>query len=201
MKAINILVFVWLLILSASKAQSKAETELKALQQKFLSIDNISAEFTQLTNGKLNLKGKFFYKKGNNFKLEAGNLIVVSNGKTNWNYNKGEDKVIISDYDSSSPSIFSINKFIEDYPGQCNISLQNDNGRNALVLVPRKYSLNFKTAKIIPNKIDLIDQLNIEDANGTIIKIEFSNYMLNKKLNSSFFTFNPPKGSKIIDLR
>ena len=69
---------------------------LKKLQENFNSLKDFSADLVQLNNGKINLEGKIFFKKENNLRLELKNLIIVSDGKTNWNYNKRLKKVIIS---------------------------------------------------------------------------------------------------------
>lgn len=190
-----------LLLITSTFAQRDAESILTTLQQKFRSTNDISAWFVQSINGKVNLKGKFFYKKENNFKLELNNLSIISNGITSWNFNKKENKVIISDYDQSDPSILSLNKFIEDYPKQCSLKLDNENGKDILVLIPKKSGMSFKSVKISVNPDDLIERMSIEDLNGSVIQIEFSHYQLDKKLSNSFFTFTPPKGSKVIDLR
>ncbi len=190
-----------LLLFSSSFAQKDAESLLKNLQQKFNSTSDISAAFVQSLNGKVNLKGKFYYMKEDNFKLELKGLEIISNGKTSWSYNKRENKVIISNYDASDPSILSLNKFVDEYPGQCNLKLEDESGKSMLVLVPKKPGLNFKSVKIETGPGGLIEKMYIEDLSGSEIQIEFSNYQLNKKLSSSFFTFTPPKGSKVIDLR
>ena len=68
---------------------------LKNLQSSFDSLKDFSADFVQLNNGKVNIEGKFFFKKENKLRLELKNLIIVSDGKTNWNYNKRQKKVIM----------------------------------------------------------------------------------------------------------
>ena len=174
---------------------------LKSLRQKFNSITDISAEFTQSSNGRANLSGKFFYKKKNNLRLELKNLVIMSDGETSWNYNKKENKVIISSYDENDPSILSLTKIINEYPQRCTVDLQKDNGKNILVLTPKSTGINFKSVKIWIGPEDLIQKMEVLDLNNTAIQISFSNYQLNKKLPNSFFTFTPPKGSKVIDLR
>ena len=47
----------------SSFAQDDAETVLKNIQNKFNTIDDLSAELSQLVNGEVNLKGKVYYKK------------------------------------------------------------------------------------------------------------------------------------------
>lgn len=201
MKRIIFLLTGLLIISSTSFSQSSSNQLLKTLQNKFNSINDLSADFKQSTNGKINLAGKFFYKKENDLRLELKNLMIVSDGTTNWSYNKKENKVIISNYDPSDPSIISLKKIIEDYPAKCEVSDEKENGNNVLVLKPGKPGMNFKIAKIYINSAELVQKIILTDQNNALIQIEFSNYKLNQKLNNSTFTFIPPKGSKVIDLR
>ncbi len=182
-------------------SQSGGDQLLKSLQSKFNSINDLSADFKQSTNGKINLAGKFFYKKENDLRLELKNLLIVSDGTTNWNYNKKENKVIISNYDPSDPSMISLKRIIDEYPAKCTVTNEKENGNNILILKPGKPGMNFKIAKLYINTEDLVQKIVLTDQNDALIKIEFSNYKLNQKLNNSTFTFIPPKGSKVIDLR
>ena len=190
-----------LLLTASAFAQSSADKLLKALQDKFKSAKNVSADFVQATNGKVTLTGKFFYEKENKLRLEFKNLLLVTDGKTSWNYNKRENKVIISSYNPDDPSYFSLKQIIEGYPSKCDVSLENDNGSNVLVLTPNKPGLNFKTAKIWINSESLISKIILTDQNDALIQVSFSNYKINSSISKTFFTFTPPKGSKVIDLR
>ncbi len=83
-----------------------AESVLKSLQNKFDSITDLSADVTQKSNGKSSLSGKMYFKKENNLRIEFGNQTIVADGKTSWNYNKKDKKVIISDYDEAGSGLF-----------------------------------------------------------------------------------------------
>ena len=194
-------IFAIIFLLSINMIAQNDNNILQSMQNKFNSLSDISANFVQLTNGRVNLKGKFLYKKKNLLKLEIKNISIISNGTTNWNYNKAQNKVIISNYDSSSPSIFSINQIVNDYPAKCKVTEEKIKQQVVLKLVPKSSTLNFTQAKIWLNELNLIKTLEVIDNTGNSIKIEFSNYRLNKKLPKSEFIFTPPKGSNVIDLR
>jgi len=177
------------------------ENLLNSLQKKFNSASNFSAEFQQLTNDKQNLVGKFYYKKENKIRLELKNLLIVSNGNTTWNYNEKENKVIINNYNDDDPSILSLNKIINDYPEECTIKEIQEKGINKIILTPKTNNLNFKNAELYVNSQNFIDKVIIEDLNGNKITIIFSNYILNKNLSDSYFSFKSPKGTQVIDIR
>lgn len=183
-------------------AQGNNSGLLKEVQHKFNSIHSIFADFVQKSNGEINLSGKFYFMQRNNIRLELKNSLIVSNGKTNWNYNKLQKKVIISAYDSTDASALSLRNIIFNYPDKCLVSdVSNDTSKILKFTAKQDVSLNFKEAKIYINKDYLPYKILIDNPNNNLIEIDFSNYHLNGNLSASFFKFVPPKGSSIVDLR
>lgn len=176
---------------------------LKELQNKFDSVSNFSADFIQKIDDNINLSGKIFFKKENKIRLETKNSIIISNGETNWNYNSNQNKVIITEYEESDPSVFSLNKMIYDYPKECEISESINKDLNVLTFIPKENStLNFDSAKFYLNAQNLIERVEIKGLSSRgLIKINFSNYKLNQNLPDSKFSFSPPEGSSVLDLR
>ena len=174
---------------------------LKKIQDEYSSILSFSADFTQYSQNSKKLMGKLFYKKENNLRIETGSSTIVSNGSTNWNYNRKQNKVIITSYDDSDASMFSFNKIIFDFPSGSKVETDgNDN--NVLILIPDENSdLNFAQAKLWINNDDLVKKIEITGKDNSQITIELSNYKMNQNLSDSQFSFTPPEGSRVIDLR
>ncbi len=192
--------FVLFFLFQSIKAQD-AEL-LKGLQDHFNSIKDFSADLVQLNNGRVNLKGKIFFKKENNLRLELKNIIIVSDGKTNWNYNKKLKKVIISNYDKNDPSVLSLKRIIFDYPAKCEVSETVEKGENVLVLKPRPDSgINADLIKIWINKENNVSRVSASGSSGNNIEVRFSDYKINAGIPDSKFSFTPPLGTKVIDLR
>jgi len=118
-----------------------------------------------------------------------------------WNFNKRENKVIISNYDENSYGLLSINELVYVFPKGCDISSTLEDDQRILILISNSYTANFDKVQIWMNDDDLIDKVRITDASMGITEVSFSNYRLNQDLSLSEFSFTPPKGSKIIDLR
>jgi outer membrane lipoprotein carrier protein len=201
MKKVSLILFAIFIFTASLLAIDSADQLVKSLQNKFNSISYLTADFRQTSNGRVTLAGKFFYGKGNKMRLELKSLIIVTDGKTNWSYNKKDKKVVISNYDPSDPSIISLERIIKDYPSSCKVTTEKEGSTDVINLSPNKRGLNFKNAKIHINSENLIEKINMVDQNNNQVQIEFSNYQLNKDLGASTFTFTPPKGSKVIDLR
>jgi outer membrane lipoprotein carrier protein len=191
-----------LLFFVSAFAQNDENSLLKKVQDKYNSISSFSTDFTQSSGGNKKISGKFFFKKDNNIRLDTKAATIISNGSTNWNYNKKQNKVIISDYDESDASGFSFNKIIYDYPSKSNVEQTSENGDNVLIIIPKNGSgLNFSQAKLWINNFDLIKKIEIKENNNSLMTIELSNYKTNQDLADSRFSFIPPEGTKVIDLR
>jgi outer membrane lipoprotein carrier protein len=175
---------------------------LKNLQSSFDSLKDFSADFVQLNNGRVNIEGKFYFKKENKLRLELKNLIIVSDGKTNWNYNKRQKKVIISNYDENDPSVLSLKRIIFDYPLKCQVTEGPDSSGNVLILKPNSNSgINAYLIKIWVNKNNNVKKVTIIQSSGNVLEVKFSNYKIDTGILDSKFSFTPPQGTKIIDLR
>jgi outer membrane lipoprotein-sorting protein len=182
-------------------AQPNADETLTALQSKFDSIDNLSADITQSIGGKTNLTGKIFYKKENKLRFEFNNILVISDGETSWNYNVRDNKVIITDYETEGTNILSIEQLIYEYPDECDLSAYEFEGQTVLEFTPNTSTLNFSTIKLWINDDNLVIRSLFDDPATGLIQIDLSNYELNKSLPDSYFSFTPPAESEIIDLR
>jgi outer membrane lipoprotein carrier protein len=175
---------------------------LRNLQNKFNEVKDLSAEFKQSTSGRAVVSGKFLFKKEDKLRIEFKNSILVSDGSTNWNYNQKENKVIISKNDDSNASPFSLQKVIFDYPKECMVSSEMDDGTEVLILTPNKESsIGYSLIKIWLNNENLIIRIILKDKADNQIQIDFSKYKVNQKIADSKFSFTPPEGSKVIDLR
>ena len=198
----NIFILIITLIFCNSiVAQDDAKALLKDIQNKFDSINDLSAEITQLVNGKINLEGKVYYKKENHLRFEFNNMLIVSDGETSWNYNEQQDKVIITNYETEGNKILSLRQIIFEYPDECELSTYDSEGEKVLQLIPQNNSLSFNSVKLFITDDNLISKVLIDDPSTGSIQVFLSNYKINKNLSDSLFSFSPPEGSQVLDLR
>ena len=194
-----------LIIVQFSKAQTNnqenANAILKNIQDKFNSITDLSAQITQSVNDKVNLKGKAFYKKENSLRFEFDNMLIISDGETSWNYNKKQDKVIITDYDTEGNKILSIRQIIFEYPEDCELNTFEFEASKVLELIPKDDTFSFNSVKLFIDSENLITKVLVDDPATGKIQIDISDYQLNKNIPVSYFQFSPPEGSQVLDLR
>ncbi len=196
------LIIVFLFFAVSSLAGEKENELVNRLQKKFGTINDLTVDVFQKSHGKEILSGKLSYKKENQFYLDLKSNLIVSDGSTIWNYNKGNKKVIINDVDETDPSFFSFQRIVYDYPQKCDLSSEKDGDFDVLIFVPKQNSnLGFDEAKVSIGKDDLISKVELTGSGSEKTEVDFSNYKLNQNLADSKFKFNPPEGSSIIDLR
>jgi len=198
---IRIFITIIFVFATTTFSQNDAVKVLNDLQKKFDTIKDLSVDFTQSGNGKNKLAGMLVFKKENMLRIDTKNFIIVTDGTTSWNYNKKQNKVIISNYDENDPGVFSIKELVYELPAESDIELSNENGQNVLTLTPNSYNYSFDSAKLWLNEDNLISKVVLNDAAIGIVKVKFSNYQLNQNLKDSEFSFTPPEGSRIIDIR
>ena len=197
----KILISLLVLLLSTVGFTQNAESVLKSLQNKFDSITDLTADVAQKNNGQSNLTGKMYFKKENNIRLEVGNQTIVADGKTSWNYNKKNKKVIISDYDEAGSGLLSINYLVYQYPSECDLSLSTEGSSQILNLKPKSKKNNLGEVKLYISKENLIDKALISNPASGTMEVSFSNYKLNQNLPDSKFSFTEPEGTAVVDLR
>jgi len=174
---------------------------LEAVQEKFNALTDLSANLTQSVNGSVNLQGKIYYKKEDKIRFELTNILIVSDGETNWNYNKKENKVIISNYDDEEVGLLSIDHIILNYPEECELSTYMFEDQVVLQLVPQTSTLNFNSVKLWITDDNLISRVLVDDPATGLVQIDLINYSIDINLPDSKFAFTPLEGSKVIDLR
>lgn len=172
---------------------------LKGIQDKFSSIKDFTVNVSQ--TGGVNLKGKLSFKKENKMRLELNDVLLISDGTTNWNYNSKQNKVLITEADDSETGLLSLNAMIFDYPKLCSVTENESAGKNIIILKPKKSNLSFREITITANKDNLIEKVEIVDTNGGKSTITFSNYKLDQNLNDTLFSYKPAEGTSVIDLR
>ena len=198
--------FIIILFFTSSLIPAQSGNDaLKKIQNKFNSLTDFSATFSQVVldeNGKTTVKlnGSFFYKRKNKFVVELKNQLIVSNADLIWNYDKRQKRVVIS-YFEDDPTSFSLEKYIFDYPKLCRIKLIKNGNEEIINLIPKDENLEFTDIKIWADKDNMARRLELTDIGGVMYQIEFNDIKINQQIEDSKFNFNPPKGTRIIDLR
>lgn len=193
---------------SVAHAQS-ADSIVDRLQAKYESIDGLEATFTQTmsseyldapetASGKVILSGK-------RVRIETSRQTFVSDGLVTWLYDARTDEVLINDY--VEEEMFPVREFLFDYEQTYDVlSVEDAVDRGSDVQVVRMRARDETTPYrdltiSVRDLDDVISRIELVDVNETRMVFELEDVVLNPTITSETFTFSPPAGSEVIDLR
>lgn len=170
-------------------------------------LNSLSADFTDIRN-KTN-SGSLKAVKGNKYRIDSKDRIIVCDGKKIWNYAVKEKKVIVSTFEEeraglSIETIFfdllkaaEIESFAKEVPSK--------KAKNVLYSVAIKLSSAEKKKHKIDNLKLLIDEKKqvkylIFSYKGDKQEIEIKRLTINPKLKAKDFQLKTPKNVELIDI-
>jgi outer membrane lipoprotein-sorting protein len=199
---------LYILMLLPVPVWSQSAAELtKEIETTYLSGEAVSAKFSLGEAGKMTLTVS---PHTNKFRLDAKQEVIVSDGATVWNYTKEKKQVVIDVAGGAkrkeAMSISALFTFSNNYSSSLASSRKNN---YELVLTPLdpvkkifdKMEISSMTFSL-ERKGKLLKIKNIS-ANSRGIKTKLGSIKISpiKKIDAATFTFIPPKGVKITDLR
>lgn len=192
-------------VLLAGQVQAQTADEVaRRLQQRYRALNAIQADFVQHVGG-ASLRGTLSVR-GDAFRIELPNQVLVSNGATLWSYSEDDNQVVIQDYDEQELG-FSIGQLFTNYLSIFRVTGATQatiNGvrHDVLALVPREAGTSVRDATLYVRTEDAVPtKVRVHDVNGSTLSFDLSNVRLNPRLPSDTFTFRFPRGVEVIDLR
>ena len=204
MKQLVLLLFLYPL-LTFSQDQ-KAQSILKELSKKTSSYQTIEAHYTNLFTSEIakvnETKKGIIYVKGNAFKLETDDQLIISDGETNWIYLIDENEVSISE--GNDDEMLNPSTIFRMYEKGYKHKYVGDDGKNYIIdLYPNESGPFTKIVmKINKSKLE-INSFTMIDKHGSLFTYIIDKFIANKELSDDFFKFDSSKYPEIdiIDLR
>jgi outer membrane lipoprotein-sorting protein len=203
-----------LLAFAPAWAQSDAKSKgiLGKMSANYRTYTSMSADITfTIDNQKEKIKevqqGKMLIK-GGKFRIDFGDQLLMTDGKTLWGYLKDMKEVTVSDYepdpDELSPTtVFTIyEKGFDSY--YVNASTLEGVAVHTIDLTPTDKSKPFFKIRLVVNQAKLqILQAVVFDKSGAKYTYVIKNFIPNKVLTDADFVFNKAKfpGVEVIDMR
>jgi outer membrane lipoprotein-sorting protein len=160
-----------------------------------------------LTNTTSEIFGTFVIKGKDQYRLNSETQIIVTDGETFWRYNKIENQVLIDNAKKENQEVL-LNNFLYDlqknYFSQIVDEFKEDGTKIfVLKLTPKPSNESFFTSiKFwVENKSWKIRRVIYTDYNENETEYEIEKIFFDKQFPDSFFTFNPIKGSEVVDVR
>ena len=185
-----------------------AQEIIQNVQNVYKDITDAKASFTQSVKfgkGKTqSSSGTLYIKKEKKYRIETGSQTIVTDGSTSWSYSPSKKQVVI-DYYKESGNTFSPNKYLFQYPENFYSDLAGTEklaGKDVYVLTlnPRE-SGYVNSAMLWVGKDDWIIKKIYISTDESTSTYTVKNVQLNVGLSNSKFSFSPPEGTEVIDMR
>ena len=181
------------------------------MKRRYEMIDNVVAKFTQqvkfgFSSLEQHYDGIVTMKKPNMYKVESEHQTLVTNGSTVWAYSPVNKQVVIDRYKENQNSI-SPDQFLLKLPSDYYSTLLGieSEGTKSLVmikLVPKDDRSFIRSVKLwVVEGIWDVRKIMIVDVNETETTYVIDRLSLNTTINDTVFSFSPPPGTEIVDLR
>ncbi len=205
-------IMILLVIASSALFAAKVDKIISKVQKKYQSTKTIRIDFNEtrrfsLTGTETQMGATLLMEGNDKFRLESEDQVLVNNGETFWRYNKLDSQVLV-DYAKKNDQEVMLNEFLFDlkdhYFGQVIDEIKGKKGKKYLIKLtpkPTEQSI-FTTVKIwVRDKTWEIDRLVYRDYNDNETEYNIKQTAFNPELRESIFTFTPPEGIQVIDLR
>ena len=193
---------------TAVRAQS-ADDVVERLRTKYDSIDGLRATFTQTMSSEFldapESSSGVVLLSGKRIRIETANQTFVTDGAVTWLYDSTADELLINDY--IEEEMFPVREFLFDYDANYEVvAVESASVGNVSVKVvrlrARDESTPYREVSIsVRDTDDVINQLDILDVNDTRMVFMLQDIELNPQLGDDTFSFTPPDGASVIDLR
>ncbi len=206
--------FILLLVLAmtATAAAQDASEVLGRIQKKYESMKNVCADFTQTFRWELAgetqvFEGTVCTRNGVQFKVETGDQLIITDGKTIWTMPRGNKQVIIDDAaetNENNPFLKSfLQNFVANYSSEMLAAETIAGAPHYHLRLTAKSEDEFtKEVQIwVDQKTLLMSQVRQTDINGNSSTYEVRDIDLNAKLTEATFKPVIPADYEVVDMR
>ncbi|HLE33663.1 MAG TPA: outer membrane lipoprotein chaperone LolA [Bacteroidota bacterium] len=211
MRKFSLIVFAGLVFQQAAAQQISMSELTSNMQRRYETIENVVAKFAQqvkfgFSNIEQRFTGTLIMKKPRMYRIESEHQTLVTDGTTVWAYSPVNKQVVIDKYkekqNSISPDLFLLNLPSDYYSTLLGKETEAEKSLLTVKLVPKDDRSFIKSVKlwIVDGTWD-VRKILIVDVNETETLYVIDRLSQNTAINDSLFSFSPPPGTEIVDLR
>ena len=195
----------------ARQRETTVQDITRQLQRRFDSMQDATATFSQrvkfnFSNIEQTFSGTLTMKKPNRYRVESEHQTLVTDGSAVWSFSPANKQVLVDRYKENHNSL-SPEKFLLNLPAQYySTLLKTEKIGNAdafvLKLVPKDDQSFITSVKMwVESGSWLVRRVLIVDMNDTETDYTITDMKLNTRVPDSLFSFTPPAGTEVVDLR
>lgn len=188
----------------------EAERTAERLQERYRSLVSMRALFVHtMTSDFLDTNERFsgsLVFEHEKYRVETGSQTIVTDGVVTWVYNIAEGQVLVNDYDADE-STFSLTEILRAFDREYDaISVEaagvDGAPHRVLELAPRDVFADYGSVRLwIRDSDGLVTRMRLVDLNDAVLEFDLSEIEFNPPVDPTVFTFAPPEGVEIVDLR
>lgn len=202
-------IFVTLFVASLP-VQAQEPPSLEAIQTRYDQLNGLRATFTQVTASEFaddstRFKGQVLLS-GNKYRVEGPGQTVVTNSETTWIYSPADSQVVINDANANAgtvtPQTF-LTASAKTYDVTSTRTGRRDGAPHDLLsLTATADTARFREATLWVRRSDrIVTRFRALDRNGSTLDLRLHDIAVNPSFNGTPFTFSPPEGVEVVDLR
>ncbi|MBD1207728.1 MAG: outer membrane lipoprotein carrier protein LolA [Ignavibacteria bacterium] len=178
-----------------------ADEVFTAAQKKYADGASMRIKFVMKSE---DIRGSLALKRGNKYILELSGRTIICNGKTVWNYDVAQKKVVMSDF-RDNPDNISPERIFLNFPRNYKPALTIEKSSNdfLLTLAPAKARDQISDMQRVGLRLSREMRLKaVAIFDGSALhEWDITDIKPDAGLADSVFEWKPPQGVQIIDLR
>jgi outer membrane lipoprotein-sorting protein len=197
-----------------AQVDPKADNLIKRSRKKLRSLESFTVQFSYQVENKADTTQKRISKSGtlryrprqNKFAVDMGDLLIVCDGQTMWQYLKKENEVTITPYNPKEG--FSLDRIFRIYDQDMKVRLDKSETYKGqtihkISLFPISDTTDYFRVEVwISEATELPQRIKFSHRDGTVVDYELKNFQV-VSLPDSEFVFDTRKypGISVVDLR
>jgi len=192
-------------------ADDPAKEALEKIRDRYESIDDGEIRFTQKVKYSMarieqEITGTLLFKKEHKYRVEYEGQTIVTDGETVWSYSRSTNQVLIDRFKINERTL-TPERILGEAPEEYAPTLigHEKMGKLDLVvlkLMPPEGKSAVKSMKIWAQEGDwLVRRVELLDVHGKQTTYQVHSFKTNPGVPDSRFTFQPPEGVEVVDLR
>ena len=207
-RSVTLVVLLGLVL--AAPALGQDELSLTDVQEAYDALDGLRAAFTQVISSEFagdttRIDGTVLLS-GNKYRVETPTQTVVTDGQTTWIYTPADSQVVVNDTEQDAstvtPETFLTASADRYEKTNSTPTIRQDTPHVKLTLTATDSTSRFKEATLwVRNADRVVTRMRATDRNGSTLDLRLRDLAVNPSLTGDPFTFTPPEGAEVIDLR